>query len=61
MYTYRWGVPRVPHSGRYNHSKVGRGSDSGMEEASMKMEPEVAVDPKGTTANLSRSQPSLEA
>ncbi len=32
-----------------------------MEDAPMKVEPEVAVDPKGTTANLSITQPSLEA
>ena len=42
-------------------NKVGRGSDAGMEEAPLKVEPEVAVDPKGTTANQSMTQPSLEA
>ena len=31
-----------------------------MEDAPMKVEPEVAVDPKGTTANLSIPQLSLE-
>ena len=41
-------------------NKVGRGPDSGMEHVPMKLEPEVAVDPKGTTANLSIAQPSLE-
>ena len=44
-----------------NMHKVGRGSDAGMEDAPLKVEPEVAVDPKGTTANQSMPLPSLEA
>lgn len=41
-------------------SKIGRGPDSGMEHTLMKSELEVVVDPKGTTTNLSITQPSLE-
>ena len=60
MYTYRWGVRIAPTVADTDMTKVGRGPNSRMKDALMKLEPEVVVDPRGTTANLSLPQPSLD-